>query len=105
MSSTTAHLNQPAAFKIVAPGVETANIEVLAFLTAPGTISIGETSLAAPAGITSLKVPVAPGQPVFALDRDGSDVFRATGPVTIYGPAGSPAGTLDLTYWSGSISN
>ena len=105
MSSTAAHPSQPDAFKIVAPGVETDNIEVLAFLTAPGTISIGETSLAAPAGITSLKVPVAPGQPVFALDRDGSDVFRATGPVTIYGPAGSPAGTLDMTYWSGSISN
>lgn len=50
-------------------------IELLAFLRAPGTLKIttsaGTTSADAPAGVTSLRAPLAPGYPSFALIRDG----------------------------------
>lgn len=50
-------------------------IELLAFLTRPGQIEIelaGNTrSLDAPAGITSLTMPLHPGRPTFRLIRDG----------------------------------
>jgi hypothetical protein len=101
MQSTAAHANQNA-FTVVGPAEES-NIELLAFLTEPGTLLINGASLAAPAGITSFKVPTTPGFPAFALQRNGSNVFHGAGPVQIYGPAGSPAGTLDMTYWSGGL--
>jgi hypothetical protein len=82
------------------------DIELVAFLTAPGTLKItigGKTyTQSAPAGITSLKIPAQPGVPLFALSRSGTDVFSFVGGVQIYGLSGLPSGVQDLTYWSGS---
>lgn len=82
------------------------NIEMLAFLTAPGElkITIGGHSFTenAPAGISSFKVPTAPGVPVFSLARAGAQVFSFQGPIQIFGQAGLPSGVIDMTYWSGS---
>jgi len=82
------------------------DIELLAFLTAPGTLSITigghTTTKSAPAGITSFKVPLAAGTPKFSLARGGSTVISFNSGVQIYGASGLPGGTLDLTYWSGS---
>jgi hypothetical protein len=54
-------------------------IELLALLTTPGELEIsvdGETRRqAAPAGMTSFRVPLAPGRPHFALRRDGRAVL------------------------------
>jgi hypothetical protein len=84
------------------------DIELLAFLTAPGELKItigGHTSVQnAPAGITSFKVPTAPGTPVFSLARGGSEVFSFQGPIQIFGHGGLPSGVIDMTYWSGSAS-
>ncbi|HEX7663316.1 MAG TPA: glycoside hydrolase family 71 protein, partial [Polyangiaceae bacterium] len=84
------------------------DIELLAFLTSPGTLSItigGKTStMSAPAGITSFKVPLAAGTPKFSLVRGSSNVISFDGGVQIYGASGLPNGTLDLTYWTGSAS-
>jgi hypothetical protein len=84
------------------------SIELVAFLTAPGTlkISIGQQELVqlAPAGITSFKVPSQPGVPSFSLQRNGSNVVSFQGGVRIYDVAGIPSGVHDMTYWSGSAS-
>ena len=84
------------------------NIELLAFLTAPGelkiTIAGQSTTQNAPAGVTSFKVPTAAGTPVFSLNRGGAEVFSFQGPVQIFGSGGLPSGTIDMTYWSGSAS-
>ena len=104
MTSKAAHPNQTDNFTVQSSQPEVSNIECLAFLTEPGTVLINGTSFAAPAGISSFKVPVAAGQPKMTLQRNGSNVFQGTCPLTIYGSGGSPAGTLDLTYWGGSIS-
>lgn len=84
------------------------NIELLSFLTAPGTVkvTIGSQTYtqSAPAGISSFKVPTAPGSPTFTLSRSGSEVFSFQGPVQIYGSSGTPSGVIDMTYWSGSAS-
>jgi hypothetical protein len=84
------------------------NVEVLAFLTAPGQIKItldGHTTVkSVPAGLVSVKVPTAPGIPTFTLTRNNVDVFSFQGGVQIYGKTGLPSGTMDLTYWSGSAS-
>jgi hypothetical protein len=84
------------------------NIELVSFLTAPATlkITIGGRSFTqdAAAGISSFKVPTAPGNPQFTLSRNGADVFSFLGPVQIYGASGLPSGTIDMTYWSGSAS-
>jgi hypothetical protein len=99
--STDPHLGQVDVETVIS-SVEESNIECLAFLTAPGTVLINGAAMAAPSGITSLKQPTAPGNPVLALQRNGSDVFRFTAPVSIGTLAN---GTLDLTYWSGSGSH
>lgn len=84
------------------------NIELVAFLSAPGVlkISIGGQSFTknAPSGITSFKVPLQPGFPVFTLSRNGKGVISFRGSIQIYGSKGIPSGLLDLTYWSGSAS-
>ena len=84
------------------------NIELVSFLTAPATvkISIGGRSFSqdAAAGISSFKVPTAPGKPQFTLSRNGADLFSFQGPVQIYGTSGLPSGVIDMTYWSGSAS-
>jgi hypothetical protein len=84
------------------------NIELVSFLTAPATlkISIGGRSFTqdAPPGISSFKVPSAPGNPQFTLSRGGTDIFSFQGPVQIYGASGLPSGVIDMTYWSGSAS-
>jgi Glycosyl hydrolase family 71 len=84
------------------------DIELVAFLTAPGVLKItigGNTyTQNASAGIVSFKIPSQPGTPLFTLSRNGSDVFSFTGGVYIYGSGGLPSGVEDLTYWSGSAS-
>lgn len=102
MQSNAAHPNQENGVKVIS-STEESNIELVGFLTAPGTLVINGQNMAAPQGISSFKVPTAPGFPSFALQRNGSNVFKGEGPVQIYGPEGSPAGTLDLTYWSGQV--
>jgi hypothetical protein len=90
----------------VATGVAENDIELLAFLSAPGElkITIGGKSYtkSSVAGVTSFKIPSQPGTPVFTLARSGADVFSLTGGVQIYGASGIPSGVVDLTYWSGS---
>jgi hypothetical protein len=82
------------------------DIELLAFLASPGTLTVtvaGQTTTqTAPAGITSMKVPLSPGTPTFTLERGGAKVISFQGGVQIYGDGGLPSGTLDLTYWTGS---
>jgi hypothetical protein len=84
------------------------NVELLAFLTAPGliTINIGGQHFTqnAPAGITSFKVPTQPGTPSFSLAHNGSTVISFQAPVQIFGQGGLPSGLIDMTYWSGSAS-
>jgi hypothetical protein len=85
------------------------DIELLAFLTAPGDlkISVGGktfTHSATAAGMVSFKVPTQPGTPLFTLSRNGKDVFSFQGGVQIYGLNGIPSGIADMTYWSGSAS-
>ena len=60
--------------------------------------------MAAPAGVTSFKVPLEAGTPTFTLTRSGVNAVSFTGGVQVYGTGGLPSGTLDLTYWSGSAS-
>jgi hypothetical protein len=82
------------------------NIELVAFLTAPGVLKItigGNTySQNAAAGMASFKIPSQPGIPLFTLSRNGADVYSFEGGVQIYGLDGIPSGVQDLTYWSGS---
>jgi Glycosyl hydrolase family 71 len=89
-------------------GAATDEIELLAFLTAPGVVKItvgGKTySQSASAGLTSFKIPSQPGIPLFTLSRANADVFSFQGGVQIYGAGGLPSGVQDLTYWSGSAS-
>jgi hypothetical protein len=89
-------------------GVAQNNIELLAFLTSPGvlTITIGGKTYTqnAAAGVVSFTVPSQAGTPLFTLSRSGADVFSFNGGVEIYGSAGLPSGIQDLTYWSGSAS-
>jgi hypothetical protein len=81
-------------------------IELLAFLTSPGTLKItigGKTyTQNAPAGMTSFKIPTQAGTPLFALSRSGADVFSFNGGMQIYGAGGLPSTVQDMTYWSGS---
>jgi hypothetical protein len=90
----------------IATGVAEDDIELLAFLSAPGELKIaigGKTyTQSAAAGVTSFKIASQPGTPVFTLVRSGADVFSLTGGVQIYGASGIPTGVIDLTYWSGS---
>jgi hypothetical protein len=92
----------------VATGIPENNIELLAFLTSPGTLTIqigGQTyTHDAPGGMTSFKVPLQAGTPQFSLSRNGSTVFSLKGGTQIYGAGGIPSGVQDLTYWSGSVS-
>jgi hypothetical protein len=94
----------------IATGTGTAqnDIELLAFLTSPGvlTITIGGKTYTenAAAGVVSFSVPSQAGTPVFTLSRSGAEVFSMTGGITIYGAGGLPTGVQDLTYWNGSAS-
>jgi len=82
------------------------DIELLAFLTAPGELKItvgGKTfTKSAAAGMVSFKVPTQPGIPLFTLSRNGAEVFSFEGGVQIYATGGIPSGVADMTYWSGS---
>ena len=85
------------------------SIEVLAFLTSPGTVTIvigGATyTKAATAGFQSFTVPLAAGTPVIKLIRNGATVIQVANNPPIYGLGGLPGGVRDLTYWSGSASS
>jgi hypothetical protein len=103
--SNAAHPNQANNFAPAAgTGAAEDSIELLAFLTDAGTIKINAHAQAVPAGISAFKVPLEAGVPVFALQRNGSDVFSCAGPAQIYDAAGMPSGLLDMTYLSGSVS-
>jgi hypothetical protein len=99
---------QSSATKVTGGTAAQNDVELVAFLTAPGTLRItlgGKTfTKEAPAGLTTMTAPQHPGTPVFALARGGADVFSFEGGVDIVGAAGLPSGVLDLTYWSGSAS-
>jgi glycosyl hydrolase family 71 len=99
---------QPTTVVLSGGGPAQDEIELLAFLTEPGTLEVtigSQTSMKdAPRGLTSFTVPLGPGIPRFTLSRGGVDVFSFAGKVQIYGMAGLDSGTLDLTYWSGSAS-
>jgi hypothetical protein len=90
----------------VVGGAAENDIELLAFLTAPGELKVtigGKTyTKNAAAGLVSFKVPSQPGVPLFTLSRNGADVFSFEGGVQIYGASGLPSGVADMTYWSGS---
>lgn len=107
---TTAPAPAQSQKEVIASGTGTPenDIELVAFLTAPGVLKItigGNTyTQNAPAGIFSFKIPSQPGTPLFTLSRNGSDVFSFTGGVYIEGSGGLPSGIQDLTYWSGSAS-
>jgi hypothetical protein len=92
----------------IVTGIAENTIELLGFLTSPGVLKItigGKTySQNAAAGVVSFKVPSQAGIPLFALSRNGADVFSFHGGVQIYGAAGLPSGVQDLAYWSGSAS-
>jgi hypothetical protein len=111
MSSGAPSPNQSSRFNFVGTGPSD-QIELLAFLTAPGTLQItigGQTqTMNAPAGVTSFTVPLQAGTPQFSLIRGGSTVFSASGFQT-YGPNALGGtqfqnGVQDLTYWGGSAS-
>ncbi len=72
---------QPKPMKVV--GTPSDRIELLAFLTAPGTLEIevgGKVSRQeAPAGITSFKTPLTAGTPVFRLVRNNAVKLQLTG--------------------------
>jgi hypothetical protein len=84
------------------------DIELLAFLVSPGTLTIainGQTFAEdAQAGVTSFKTPLQPGTPTFSVARGGATVVSLQGGIEAVGAAGLPSHTLDLTYWSGSAS-
>lgn len=68
----------------LAPGYAAKNeIELTAFLTAPGTLEIeiagNVTSFAAPAGLSSWSIPLAEGTPVFRLKRGGHLILEGAG--------------------------
>jgi hypothetical protein len=92
----------------VGGGTAQNDIELLGFLVAPGTLEIaigGQTfTQDAPAGLTSFTVASQPGTPQFSLVRDGGAVISFVGGIQVHGDGGLDAGTLDLTYWSGSAS-
>jgi hypothetical protein len=105
--SAIAHLNQSTPVLIQTGETEVNNVEMVAFLTQPGivTIALGGAVNSFP-GVTGpnvFTVPSRAGTPNFSLSRNGSKVFGADCPVQIYGPEGLPSGVQDMTYWSGSI--
>lgn len=78
------------------------DVELLAFLIADGELQIeigGELHrLAAKAGVTSMRVPLAPGRPVFRLRRDDRTAIEFVSADTI----GDRAEFQDLVYRGGS---
>ncbi|HEY1552140.1 MAG TPA: glycoside hydrolase family 71 protein [Kofleriaceae bacterium] len=84
-------------------------VELVGFLTAPGTLEItfgsDTATMDAPAGVTSFSVPLQAGVPQFGLSRGSAAIISAPGPIEIAGSGGLASGTLDLTYWSGSVSS
>ena len=85
-------------------GTPTNDIELVAFLTSPGTleITIGTkvSTMNAPAGITVFQVPLGIGKPSFRLLRNNAAVISFTSQTEIL----SRIDTTDLTYQSGSAS-
>lgn len=106
--TASAHPKQPNSMSLAAgAGPVSDYLEVVALLTASGTISLtqssGVTARPVSVGLTAVKSPLAPGFATLALQRNGSNVFSSLLPVQGYDTAGLPSGVLDLTYWSGSI--
>lgn len=98
--------NQHLPVTLQPPGEAQNKIEVLAFLTAPGTVTVSTGGKGYgkpfPAGVHSFAVSAGAGTPIIKLKRLGAEVFRVTGNPPIYSAdQGLPSGVLDLTYWSG----
>ena len=83
-------------------------IELIAFLTEPGTLSIKignkEYNQEVQKGIQSIRAPLEKGLPEFSLIRHNRKIIAFRGATQIYGDNGLPSGFADLTYWSGSAS-
>ena len=83
-------------------------IELLGFLTAPGTlsVSIGDRSYTknVGAGVQPFEVPLSKGTPRFSLSRGNATLISFEGRPSIVGEEGLASGYADLTYWSGSAS-
>ena len=83
-------------------------IELLGFLTAPGTLTItigGKTYKSdVAAGVQSFTAPLAAGVPSFSLVRNGTVQVSMTGDDSIASSSGLGSGFADLTYWTGSAS-
>jgi hypothetical protein len=101
-----AHPDQADNFTCVG-GTPSNLIEVVAILTAPGTVSISvggsSASFSAPAGLSVYTVPLGAGTPLLGLVRGSTAVISTLAALQIYGYTGDPAGTLDYTYWSTSV--
>ena len=80
-STDVALAGQAKRVKVV--GEASNQVELLAFLTAPGEliIEVGKSTFrrSAPAGVSSFCVPLVPGTPTFQLVRKGTSVLRLTG--------------------------
>jgi hypothetical protein len=78
------------------------DIELLGFLTAPGRLEIEVAGkivgFDVPAGITSVRVPIAEGTPIFGLKRNGLEVVRFKSAFTIR----TSSRYQDLLYKGGS---
>ncbi len=85
------------------PGADA--IELVGFLTAPGTLKItagGQTyAFDVAAGLQSVHVPLVPGTPRFSLERNHKEIIGFVGSVRAMDIKGLPDGRRDLTYWSG----
>jgi hypothetical protein len=85
-------------------GEATNDIELVAFLAAPGRISIntvsGLVSKDAPAGVNTLRAPLAPGRPSFGLARGGKSILNVASAFEVR----SSSEFQDLLYRGGSSS-
>jgi glycosyl hydrolase family 71 len=93
----------PAPLKLYAGDPVSNEVEVLAFLTSPGdlTITQGDSTLRMPApkGVTSFKVPMIPGAtPVFSLERSGRTEIRLKSDSAIQ----NSVTQRDMSYHAGS---
>jgi hypothetical protein len=88
----------------VAPGSDTPQnvVEVMAFLTAPGTLEIqtkvSRQTKEVPAGVTSFQVPLKPGKPIFRLYRNNQKILVLPSIFEIKGSIKYQ----DLLYYGGS---
>jgi hypothetical protein len=83
-------------------------IELVGFLTEPGSLSISiggrDYVKAVGSGVQSLSAPLGSGVPRFSFLRGNKAVISFNGTTAIDSGPDAPGGYADLTYWSGSAS-